>query len=101
MVGDVLAEPTANNLVEYLISNEDNESSCEDNPATGEKDKRHHEEEAVTVGVRERVGKLDLEQRLEFLTTREISALTYIMDGIIIPKGSSKAVKHLLPHDGM
>ena len=62
MVGDVLVQPTANNLGEDLISNEDKQSSCEDNPATGEKAKRHHEEEAVTVGVRERVDKLDLKQ---------------------------------------
>ena len=62
MVGDVLAQPTANNLVEDLITNKDNKRSCENNPATREKDKRHHEEEAVTVGVRERVDKLDLKQ---------------------------------------
>ena len=62
LAGDVLAQPTANNLVKDLISNEDNEGSCENNPATREKDKRHHEEEAVTVGVRERVDKLDLKQ---------------------------------------
>ena len=39
LAGEVLAQPTANNLVEDLISNKDNKSSCEDNPATGEKDK--------------------------------------------------------------
>ena len=38
MMTIVSTEPTADNLVEDLISNEDNESSREDNPATAEKE---------------------------------------------------------------
>ena len=34
----VSTEPTADNLVEDLINNEDNESSREDDPATAEKE---------------------------------------------------------------
>ena len=45
---DVLAEAAADNLIEDLVNNEDNESPHKDNPATGEKDKRNHEEETVT-----------------------------------------------------
>ena len=45
---DVLAEAAADNLIEDLVNNEDNESSHKDNPATGEKDKRNHEEETIT-----------------------------------------------------
>ena len=37
-VVDVLAEAAADNLIEDLVNNEDNESSHKDNPATGEKD---------------------------------------------------------------
>ena len=63
-MGDVLAEAAADNLIEDLVNNEDNESSHKDNPATGEKDKRNHEEETVTEGVRVRVAELDLKQIL-------------------------------------
>ena len=62
MMSDVPAEFATDNLVKYLISNEDKECSTEDNPAQGEKDECYHEEETVTVGVRERVCKLNLEK---------------------------------------
>ena len=63
MMSDVPAEFATDNLVKYLISNEDKECSTEDNPAQGEKDECYHEEETVTVGVRERVCKLNLEKK--------------------------------------
>ena len=37
-MGDVGTESAADNLVEDLISNEDNESSREDNPTTAKKE---------------------------------------------------------------
>jgi hypothetical protein len=58
---DVATESTTDNLVENLISNEDNESPSEDNPAQGEKDKSNHVEEMVTVGGCQGVVELDLE----------------------------------------
>ena len=51
MMSEVPAESTTDNLVEDLISNEDNERPHEDNPAQGEKDKRNHVKEPVTVGI--------------------------------------------------
>ena len=50
-MSDGPAESTTDNLVEDLISNENNESTGEDNPAQGEKDRSNHVEEMVTVGV--------------------------------------------------
>jgi hypothetical protein len=61
MMRDIAAESTADNLVEDLICNEDNESSREDNPAQGEKDKGKHVEELITVGIRLREAELDLQ----------------------------------------
>ena len=63
-MGDVATESAADNLVEDLISNEDNENTSEDNPAQGEEDKGDHVEELVTVGVRLGRGELHLEKRV-------------------------------------
>ena len=59
---DIAAESTADNLVEDLISNENNESPREDNPAQTEEHKGEHVEELVTVGIRLRGTELDLNQ---------------------------------------
>ena len=58
---DIAAESTADNLVEDLISNEDNESPREDNPTQGEKDKGELVEDLVTVWIRLMGGELDLQ----------------------------------------
>ena len=49
---DVATESTTDNLVEDLVSNEDNESTGEDYPTQGEKDKGNHVEEVVAVRFR-------------------------------------------------
>ena len=49
IIRDIASESTADNLVEDLISNEDNESPREDNPTQGEKDKGELVEDLVTV----------------------------------------------------
>ena len=59
-MGDVATESAADNLVEDLISNEDNKNTSKDNPAQGEEDKGDHVEELVTVGVRLGRGELHL-----------------------------------------
>ena len=51
MMSEVPAESTTDNLVEDLISNEDNERPHEDNPAQGEKDKSHHVKKMVTIRI--------------------------------------------------
>ena len=61
---DVATESATDNLVEDLISYEDNENSSEDHPAQGEKDKGDHVEQVVTVGLRLRRGELHLEKKL-------------------------------------
>ena len=64
---DIAAESTADNLVEDLISNENNESPREDNPAQTEEHKGEHVEELVTVGIRLRGAELDLKSvKLDF-----------------------------------
>ena len=67
MMTIVSTEPTADNLVEDLISNENNESIREDNPAQTEEHKGEHVEELVTVGIRLRGAELDLKSvKLDF-----------------------------------
>ena len=61
---DVATESATDNLVEDLISNEDNENTSKDNPAQGEEDKGDHVEELVAVGVRLGRGELNLDKRV-------------------------------------
>ena len=64
---DIAAESTADNLVEDLISNENNESPRGDNPAQTEEHKGDHVEELVTIGIRLRGAELDLKSvKLDF-----------------------------------
>ena len=66
-MSNVATESTTDKFVEDIISNKDNESSSEDNPTQGEKNKGQHVEEMVTVGGSLRVCKLDLEQEINML----------------------------------
>jgi len=81
MVIEVSTESAADNLVEDLISNEDKECPDEDNPTTGQEEKCYGVQQLVTV--RGLFGIVELN----------------LINGVIIPKRSSKGIKLVLAHE--